>query len=248
MHSYLFHLAVSLKYEPAIEALIAANADPHLLDMSGRSCLDLAYPDERLFNKLGGKLATYVPINAMVKERRIREGIIDILRWFYIVWWWCRNSDAVKQPVTAAWMLGTLGHCLLFIGEPADARTCFENQADTIYCDGCPGDHHVRGKRFVCGSCPDTDLCEPCMNLQKSQAPSLPSCREHEFLEITRPWLVKYEEGRVNDAGETFREWLTRLAQGYLDDDDYKRLRNELDDNNDKENGQVEAHEVNQTD
>ena len=242
------HVAVSLRCEPAIETLIAANADPHLLDICGRSCLDLAYPDEKLLNKLGGKLATYVPTNAVVKERRIREGIIDILRSFYTVWWWYRNSDAFKQPVTANWMLGTLGHCLLFIGELGDARTCFENYANMIFCNGCPVDRHIQGRRFVCGSCADTDLCEPCMNLQKSQAPPLPSCRDHEFLEIAEPWRIKYEEGRVNDAGETFREWLTRLAQCYLDDDDYKRLRNELDEDISEENEQMEEPEMMETD
>ena len=241
------HLAVSLRYEPAIDALVAGNADPHLLDMSGQSCLDLAYPDEKLLNKLGGKLATYVPTEAVVKERRIKEGIIDILRSCYTVWWRCRNSDAVKLPATATCILGTLGHCLLFIGERADAITCFENQPDTIDCDGCPGDQHVRGKRFVCVSCADTDLCEPCMNLQKSRAPPLPSCREHEFLEIARPWLVKYGQGRVNNAGETFREWLTRLAQCYLDEDDYEKLRKELNDDDDKENVQVEERKVEQS-
>lgn len=240
------HIAVSLKFEPAIDTLIAANADPHLLDVSGRSCLDLAYPDEKLLNKLGEKLATYVPTNAVVKERHIREVIIDILRSFYTVWW-CRNSDAVKQPVTDAWMFETLGRCLLLIGDPTNARTCFENDTDTIYCDGCPGDQQVRFKRFVCGSCPDTDLCEPCMNLQKSQAPPLPSCRDHEFLEIAEPFRIKYKEGRVNDAGETFRKWLTRLAQCYLDEHDYKKLRKELDDDNDKGNEQVEECEVKQT-
>ena len=241
------HLAVSRRYEPAIDSLVAVNADPHLLDMSGQSCLDLAYPDEKLLNKLGGKLATFVPTNAVVKERRIKEGIIDILRSFYTIWWRCRNSDAVKLPATATWMLGTLGHCLLFIGKLADARICFENQPDKICCDGCPGDQYIRGKRFVCGSCADTDLCEHCMNLQKSRAPSLPSCREHEFLEIARPWLVRYGEGRVNEAGETFREWLTRLAQSYLDEDDYEKLRKELNDDNDKENGQAEECEANRT-
>ena len=242
------HVAVSLRCEPAIDTLIAANADPHLLDTYGRSCLDLAYPDEKLLKKLGGKLATYVPTDAVVKERRIREGIIDILRSFYIVYWWCRNSDAVREPVTAEWRLGTLGHCLLLIGEPADAKICFENQPHTIYCDGCPGDQRIRGKRFVCSVCVNTDLCEPCMNLQKSRAPPLPSCIDHEFLETADSEPAKHEEGRVNDAGETFREWLTRLAQCYLDDDDYKKLRKEIDDSNDKENGQVEEREVNQTD
>ena len=224
------HLAVSLRYEPAIDALVAGNADAHLLDMSGQSCLDLAYPDEKLLNKLGGRLATYVPTDAVAKERRIKEGIIDILRSCYTVWWRCRNSDAVKLPATATCMLGTLGHCLLFIGEPVDAITCFENQPDTIDCDGCPGDQHLCGKRFVCGSCADTDLCEPCKNLQKSKAPPLPSCKEHDFLEIARPWLVKYGRGRINNAGETFREWLMRLAQCYLDEDDYEKLRKELKD------------------
>ena len=223
------HVAVSLRYDLAIEALIAAKADPNLLDMYGRSCLDLAYPDEELLNRLGGELATYVPTNAVVKERRIKGGIIDILRSFYTVWWRC-DSDANKQP--DSWMLGRLGHCLLLIGESADARTCFENQPNTIYCDGCPGDRRIAGKRFVCGSCTDTDLCEPCMSLQKSQAPSLPSCKDHEFLEIAEPSLAKHEKDRVNDAGETFREWLTRLAQCYLNDDDYRQLRNELDDIN----------------
>lgn len=221
------HAAVSLRCEPAADVLIAANADPNLLDMSGRSCLDLAYPDGKWFNRLGGELDTYVPTDAMVKERRIREGIVDILRSFYTV-----------QPETTPWLLGPLGYCLLLIGEPADARTCFENQPGTIWCDGCPGDQRVRGKRFVCGSCADKDLCETCMNLQKSQAPPLPSCRDHEFLEfleIADQWLAKYEEGQVNDAGETFREWLMRLAQFYLDDNDYKQLRNKLDGDSSKE-------------
>ena len=237
-----FNLAVSLRREPAIDALIAANADQDHLDMYGRSCLDLAYPDEELLKKLGGELATYVPTDAVVKERRIREGITEILRLFYIVWW-LRNSHALNRRGKAPWMLGRLGHCLLLIGESADARTCFENEPNTIYCDGCPGDRRIAGKRFVCGSCTDTDLCEPCMSLQKSQAPSLPSCKDHEFLEISEPSLAKYEKDRVNDAGETFREWLTRLAQCYLNDDDYRQLRNELDDVN-KGDGQVDEPEL----
>lgn len=179
----------------------------------------------------------------MAKERRIREGIVDILRLFYIVWW-RRTSDALKQPGTAPSMLGRLGHCLLLIGESADARTCFENYPNTIYCDGCPGERRIPGKRFVCASCTDTDLCEPCMSLQKSQAPPLSLCRDHEFLEIAEPWLAKYEKDRVNDAGETFRQWLTRLAQCYLNDDDYRQLRNELNDDNNKGDGQVEKPEV----
>ncbi len=242
-----FHVAVSLRREPAIDALIAANANPNLLDMYGRSCLDLAYPDERLLNKLGGELATYVPTNTMERERCIREGMIDILRSFYTVWW-RRNSGAVEPPVTAPWMLGALGHCLLLIGESADARICFENDPNPIYCDGCSGDRPIRGKRFVCGSCTDTDLCEPCMSLQKAQVFPLPSCRDHEFLEVAEPWLVKYEEDRVNDAGETFREWLTRLAQFYLNEDDYKRLKNDLLDDDDEGNGKKEEIEVNGTD
>ena len=231
-----FHMAVSLRREPAIDALIAANADPHMLDLYGRSCLDLAYPDGKLLKKLGGELATYIPTDAMVKERRIREGIIEILRSFYTLWW-RRNSDDIKLPVN---IFCTLGHCLLLIGEPADARTCFENDSGNIFCDGCPGDRRVRGKRFVCVSCTDTDLCESCMSLQKSQAPPLPSCKDHGFLEVAKPGLVPYKEDRVNDAGETFREWLTRLAQCFLNDDDYNQLRNELDDYNKKGDGQVE--------
>ena len=241
-----FNMAVSLRREPAIDALIAANADQGLLDMYGRSCLDLAYPDEELLRKLGGELATYVPTDAMVRERRIREGIMEILRLFYVVWW-LRNSHTLNKRGTAPWMLGRLGHCLLLIGESADAKTCFENEHDTIYCDGCPGDRRIPGKRFVCGSCTDTDLCEPCMCLQKSQAPLL-SCKDHEFLEIAEPSLDRYGKDRINDAGETFREWLTRLAQCYLNHDDYKRLRNELDNDSNKDNPQVEKPEVTETD
>ncbi len=232
------HLAVSLRRQPAIDALIAANADPDLLDLYGRSCLDLAYPDRKLLKKLGGELVTYVPTDATVKERRIREGIMEILRLFYTVWW-RRNSGTIKQR-----MFRTLGHCLLLVGESADARTCFENYSGRILCDGCPGDRRVRGKRFVCGSCTDTDLCDPCMSLQKTQAPPLPSCKDHRFLEIAKPGLVRCKEDRVNDAGETFKEWLTRLAQCYLNDDDYKQLRNELDDDNHEGEGQVEEPEV----
>ena len=226
-----FNMAVSLRREPAIDALIAANADQGLLDMYGRSCLDLAYPDEELLKKLGGELATYVPTDAMVRERRIREGIREILRLFY-VFWWLRNSHTLNKRGTAPWMLGRLGHSLLLIGESADAKTCFENEPNTIYCDGCPGDRRISGKRFVCGSCTDTDLCEPCMSLQKSQAPPLLSCKDHNFLEIVEPGLVKYGEDRVNDAGETFREWLTRLAQCYLNEEDFKQLTSELNGNN----------------
>ncbi|KAK0513833.1 hypothetical protein JMJ35_003555 [Cladonia borealis] len=241
-----FNMAVSLRREPAIDALIAANADPNLLDMYGRSCLDLACPDEELLSKLGGELATYIPTNAVVKERRIREGIMGILCSFYTLWWRCK-SDAVKQQARVFCMLGTLGHCLLLIGEFADARTCFENEPNTIYCDGCPGDRRIPGKRFVCGSCTDTDLCEPCMSLQKSQAPPLPSCKDHEFLEIAEPGLVKYGEDRVNDAGETFREWLTRLAQCYLNEDDFKQFRSELNGNN-KRDEKLEEPETIETD
>ena len=61
------HVAISLRYDLAIETLIAANANPDLLNMYGRSCLDLAYPDGSLVNKLGRELAAYVLTDAMVK-------------------------------------------------------------------------------------------------------------------------------------------------------------------------------------
>ena len=241
------NMAVSLRREPAIDALITANADQGLLDIYGRSCLDLAYPDEGLLKKLGGELATYVPTDARARERRIREGITEILRLFYIVWW-LRNSHTLDKRGTAPWMLGRLGHCLLLIGESADAKTCFEIEPNTIYCDGCPGDRRIHGKRFVCRSCTDTDLCEPCMSLQKSQVPPLLSCKDHKFLEIAEPSLDRYAKGRVNDAGETFREWLTRLAQCYLNENEYKRLRNELVGDSNKDNPQAEEPEVTETD
>ena len=218
------HRAVDLFWEEGIETLIKSGADPHLLDIYGRSSLDYAWPFGNLLSRLGYNLTTFIPTSTSLRNCRLAVSITSLV-------------DTIFQNTTHdyAWdnwrNYYRLGKCLLQKCEAEEARTAFEQtieKTDTLLipshnaaCDIC-GHEYILGSRFTCYACPNIDLCGDCMGEYPFEAPN-PRCRDHAFLELPGPdWYQLKERDSehmerlvVNMRGETLDEWLERLKLKY---------------------------------
>ena len=218
------HCAVDLFWEEGIETLIKSGADPHCLDIYGRSSLDYAWPFENLLSRLGYNPTTFVPTSTSLHNRRLAISITSLI-----------DTILQKNAHDYLWTCWTncyrLGKCLLQKCDAEEARTAFEQTIENTNtcllpshcadCDGC-GHESILGSRFTCYACPNIDLCGDCMGKYPFEAPN-PRCRDHDFLELPGPdWYhLKERENEhlervlVNMRGETLDEWLERLKLKY---------------------------------
>ena len=130
-----------------------------------------------------------------------------------------------------------LGQCLLRLGEIDEARTSFEQQmknvlslepTHNINCHVCGGAEEIVGRRFVCHTCADIDLCDKHMNLYETSPPDL-RCKKHQFLEIPGPKWKQFRHDRVNEYAESVEQWLARLISKLGRDSQISNVRAETD-------------------
>jgi hypothetical protein len=110
-----------------------------------------------------------------------------------------------------------LGHCLLRLGEEADAITAFEQTIirdcqHSVGCESC--DYVIIGVRYVCKGCPFLNLCEKCVR-HDSHAKKLANPKEHGFLEIPSKNWHHIEQPKINGQGETLDSWVKRLTAAF---------------------------------
>ncbi len=218
------HCAVDLFWEEGIETLIKSGANPHCLDIYGRSSFDCAWPFENLLSRLGYNPTTFVPTSTALHNRRLAVSITSLI-------------DTISQNTTHDYVWPNemnyyrLGKCLLQKCDAEEARTAFEQTIAktntwliSSHCAGCDicGDENILGSRFTCYACPNIDLCGDCMDEYPFEAPN-PRCRDHDFLELPGPdWYQLKERNSehmerllVNMRGERLDEWLERLKLRY---------------------------------
>jgi hypothetical protein len=123
---------------------------------------------------------------------------------------------------TAAW-LHELGHCLMFLQNNSAAYYSFQqevtrNKEDggavhNVSCNKCSKSGFM-GVRYVCRTCPDTDLCGSCMDLYTREGGSK-TCHNHQFLDVSL--LPPHSDGNVTtDAIPSIvQEWLKKLLITY---------------------------------
>ena len=109
-----------------------------------------------------------------------------------------------------------LGHCLMYLQEPTEALTAYQqqilapsNDSDVIHnvvCDICES-ITICGIRYVCTTCPDVDLCGSCRG--KYDGSVFPKgCYGHDFMSVPGPALASQNSNIVNASGETRMVWL----------------------------------------
>lgn len=204
------HRAIYLFDMKTARKLLTTGADPLILDGIGRSSVDWALQDPPMLEVLLEFIKDPKATNVEISKSVLFTSICDFVT----------NPKAEDQVLCEA---NWLGHCLLLANDEEEAFCAFDQailddspQSGSLHpviCDGC--DSEIRGVRFVCRICLDTDLCSSCMETYESGTMDRRTCRGHEFMRIERDhsnWPLPMQ---VNDAGETRAQWLERLAKKY---------------------------------
>ena len=200
------HLAArndTLETLEIMELLLASGADPLRMDDYGRTPLDWAAMYESFSQAIHKWKLQYKTRLAEDSERILKNTIKGVT-----------HQILVGNSFSASF----LGHCFLFRGDDMNAQHAFEYDTEVVEgevhhpaaCDNCD-EHPIRGFRYICKSCADTDLCEPCFQLLPESGKPL-RCRRHEFLQFPCG-EDDFARGTLKQQLETLKAWARNLTE-----------------------------------
>ncbi|KAF2493875.1 hypothetical protein BU16DRAFT_58449 [Lophium mytilinum] len=76
-------------------------------------------------------------------------------------------------------------------------------------------DGFMRGTRYRCLNCIDTDLCADCYSSWQQSNGDMEFCKSHEFYETPRPCWYGLKEGTVTEDGKTLAELVSFLEDTF---------------------------------
>jgi ankyrin repeat protein len=205
------HRAVQKCHVDIVRLFIDGGANPHLLDLYGRSSLDWAVRHPDTFNAMGKFCESYMPTDVALQCTHLRSSVVKLLK----------LSRDVDHHSTAS-LFNHLGRCLLFLGDEEDGRIAFQQftkpeigtfRQETC-CSMCYRGIDIIGKRYVCRSCP-VDLCHSCKEKYDSGV-SIPGCKQHNYLSIPEDTSNGSALETVNVPGLSIEEWLKQLESKYV--------------------------------
>lgn len=217
LYSTPLHLAVTHGWTGLIEPLLLHGANPLSTDKFGRTAMDWASSTEYIYDIMLPYCINHQLTNQAVSDEVLYHSISAII-------------EKLKKMDLEDWgessRMNYLGHCLLLIGDVKEAYTAFQQTmsyvsvGDTLThgarCDVCSDTTAaIKGNRFVCCKCPDTDLCEPCMDKHRDDF-CLPTCEGHDFIKIPGDEWQRLPDGKVNTLSESPDEWLNRIQEKYI--------------------------------
>jgi ankyrin repeat protein len=123
-----------------------------------------------------------------------------------------------------------MGKDLAMIGDDENAIYCYEKSvrwswsgtdktlAHEADCDNCGFGATIRGNRYVCRICGDTDLCDKCLELYQKGMCSERLCKGHSFLRIPLPILSASDQQNytVSQDLDGISTWLDLIEEKYL--------------------------------
>lgn len=209
-----------------LDSLLSHGADPARRDNLGWSCLDWASRYPTVLNHLLLPGSTYnPPIEEEVTHIRclsLQPAVHHLI-----------SLMDLKKPRARAVISGSysyVGSLLLASKYLGDAKTAYmasmtriegTGQAEhAAHCDLCS--ETITGDRFICESCPDTDLCSSCYKLyrldpndQPARIASLGSCKGHPFYHVSEEEWRNLPESILNEQGEDEASFVERLSRTY---------------------------------
>lgn len=203
--SSALHAAVQSGRVETAQLLLDLGADPTLLDMYGRSCVDWAF--------LGDQTELMKLLNYHPSRLTPYEDSVPALR--KSISWLAKCS--LDQSRGHSYRLGI---CLLYIKDFSAARVSIllgvqlskemGNPNWDGICVSCSGT--MLDGRFVCQTCFGLEICSGCMQYRTYHGvPN--SCRKHEFMEMGEAdrllWEPPTDEFRI--------QWLRELVAKYDD-------------------------------
>ncbi|GAB1192824.1 hypothetical protein APSETT444_002021 [Aspergillus pseudonomiae] len=200
--SSALHAAAAAGETDLVEFLLSLGADRLQLDWFGRSSIDWAVRHPPTLDKLIGHGPLSAP--SLDEEKRISalsEGITMLA------------TRALREGKSASYRLGK---CLLYMNDVSAARTAFLYDANVpdgapAVCDLCKESPTVTEGRFVCQTCPDIDLCGPCVDQYYQEKLQIRLCDGHQFLEVQ----ASSDELLAMQANESRESWLRGLLAMY---------------------------------
>ncbi|GES61532.1 ankyrin repeat-containing protein [Aspergillus terreus] len=204
--SSALHAAAAAGQTDLVEFLLSIGADPLQLDWFGRSSVDWAARHLPTLEKLRGYAPPSAPL--LDEEKRtsaLKKGITTLA------------TRALTEGKSVSYRLGK---CLQYINDVAAARMAFlyDARADPSFpdgawavCDLCGEKPAVSEGRFVCQTCPDIDLCGPCVDRYYQERLQIRLCDGHEFLEVQ----ASNEELLAIQPKECRESWLHGLIVMY---------------------------------
>lgn len=204
------HCATRYYWKSTMEVLLASGANPWVVDSYGKSAVEWAYLHEPMYQVMKTQHFFFQATDEAKTTSRL-QLCVHLL-----------TQRIISAPRENDHHLNQLGHLLLRLNKVDDACVAYEliirvtePVQHHVTCDSCNYER-VKGKRFVCKTCSDMDLCNECM-VKYKDCVGIRGCIGHEFLEIPRPGWGKFPPEGVNNEGESIHQWLDRIYKAYKD-------------------------------
>jgi ankyrin repeat protein len=201
------NIATCRHREDIVTTLNARNLNETVYDGSGSTSLDHS---SRRFQGLRTSSSEDLSMAVSAVPRRLRQTLTLV-----------SQIEDIFGSKTASWriFMGFIGRMLICLDDKPNAAVAFEldvieKGVYNVSCNKCQEKNKsIEGKRFVCMTCLDVNLCEKC----RESYEGFGHCIGHEFFEIPRSH-GSYSERNVNDKGESAIEWLHTVHDKYLDE------------------------------
>ena len=206
------HLAVYRGMVSTVQLLLSRHANAHLRDGYGKSSFEWIQLNQHLRERVSNLLTSPPDVQLNSATHHLRQSIRILSS---------RLLDNNGQPIWPGYH--SLGNCLIYLQESAEALTAYEQQilapsndsdvTHDVTCDICKS-YLIRGVRYVCLTCPDSDLCGSCRSKYNESVLSN-GCCEHEFMSVPGPAFAGQNSNIVNASGETRITWLKRIKDTF---------------------------------
>ncbi|OJJ08837.1 hypothetical protein ASPVEDRAFT_204692 [Aspergillus versicolor CBS 583.65] len=201
------HMATIYGREATAKHLISRGADPHVIDVYGRTAMDWAmlHQSDNLTSQLHRHNFIYAPLTTEARTAVLKESIVGLAR-------------RVLDNVAAVFY--QLAKCLQFIDNMPAAATVWSFGLAQVSCDQCDMALPLNGPRFVCSQCPEMDFCVGChgddgSNLQNAHS----ACLRHGLAEVDLGgYMLPEQRGEAPDEGALYqarRAFLKGLIEQY---------------------------------
>lgn len=201
------HMATIYGHEATVKYLISRGADPHVVDVYGRTAMDWAmlHHSDNLISQLYRHNFIYAPLTAEARTAVLKESIVGLAR-------------RVLDNVAAVFY--KLAKCLQFIDNMPAAATVWSFGLAQVSCDQCDMALPLNGPRFVCSQCPEMDFCVGCHpDLGFNALNANSACIWHSHVEVDlAEYMLPEQRGEAPDEGTLYqarRTFLEGLIEQY---------------------------------
>ncbi|KAL4915400.1 ankyrin repeat-containing domain protein [Aspergillus aurantiobrunneus] len=163
------HIAATYGHAGAVKYLVTHGADPHYVDVYGRTAMDWAnlYEPASTIELLHRRNFYYTPTDPETRTSILKSSVVGLATYMLTG----DIRDCYK-----------LGKALQYLDNTPAAKTAYS--FGRITCDTCNEAVPPSATRFICTRCPEIDMCAGCMESYLEDGGNFHTCKEHEFISL----------------------------------------------------------------